>query len=168
MGSSCYFCPETESTAIESHHIVPRRFGGSDTEENKVDVCANCHRKLEALYDTRFYKKIRECVVNEEISKAVIEGRRRILENVECFLKCHVEERSDAKAEHNGLYELYQDFCETNGVPPVSERVFIRRVRSTTEGYLRNQGVEGRSKLWQGLEIQDTEPKPMFLERSSE
>jgi len=50
----CYFCPRRDS--LESHHIVPQRFNGSDSAENLVVVCERCHRKLERLYDARFYE----------------------------------------------------------------------------------------------------------------
>jgi len=56
---SCKFCEETDSAALEKHHIVPRRYNGSDKDENIVEVCASCHRKLESLYNQRFYQKIR-------------------------------------------------------------------------------------------------------------
>lgn len=52
----CYFCGS--EGPIETHHIVPKRFDGTDNEENLVDLCANCHRRLEKLYDKRFYKKL--------------------------------------------------------------------------------------------------------------
>lgn len=54
---TCYFCTETER--IEQHHIVPKRFGGSDDQENFVNVCPTCHSKLEKLYNKRFYDKLR-------------------------------------------------------------------------------------------------------------
>lgn len=53
---TCKFC--SESDRLESHHVVPRRFGGSDDEENLVKVCPNCHSKLEDLYGRRFYKQL--------------------------------------------------------------------------------------------------------------
>jgi len=56
VSESCYFCREDGPAALETHHIVPRRHNGSDREKNLVTVCANCHRKLEALYDKRFYE----------------------------------------------------------------------------------------------------------------
>ena len=52
----CHFCGE--QSVLETHHIVPRRFDGSDKDENLVDVCPTCHRKLESLYDSRFYDKL--------------------------------------------------------------------------------------------------------------
>lgn len=54
--SKCYFCDET--SVLEEHHIVPRRFDGSDDEKNIVEVCPTCHSKLESLYDKRFYDKL--------------------------------------------------------------------------------------------------------------
>jgi len=56
--TECHFCDETE--ALDRHHIVPQRHGGSDDEENLVTVCPNCHRKLETLYDKRFYNEVME------------------------------------------------------------------------------------------------------------
>jgi len=48
----CYFCTEER---LEKHHIVPRRFDGSDDAQNIVSVCPTCHSKLERLYNKRFY-----------------------------------------------------------------------------------------------------------------
>jgi len=52
---TCYFCLSEERQILEEHHIVPRRFDGSDDDENLVRVCPTCHQKLERLYDSRFY-----------------------------------------------------------------------------------------------------------------
>lgn len=52
----CYFCPRR--SGLETHHIVPQRFGGCDAEVNLVVVCERCHRKLERLYDARFYREL--------------------------------------------------------------------------------------------------------------
>lgn len=53
---NCHFCDETQR--LQTHHIVPRRFDGSDAEENLVTVCPTCHDKLEALYNKRFYDAV--------------------------------------------------------------------------------------------------------------
>lgn len=55
---SCYFCNENNEHMLEEHHVVPRRFGGSDADENLVTVCASCHNGLESLYDSRFYDEL--------------------------------------------------------------------------------------------------------------
>lgn len=54
--NDCYFCHAAIDT--ETHHIVPRRMGGSDEAENKVILCSVCHYKLETLYDKRFYEQL--------------------------------------------------------------------------------------------------------------
>ena len=51
----CYICGRGHSDILERHHIVPRRFGGSDGADNLVDLCPSCHRSLEKLYGKRFY-----------------------------------------------------------------------------------------------------------------
>jgi len=55
---TCYFCLSEERQILEEHHIVPRRFDGSDDDENLVRVCPTCHQKLERLYDDRFYDEL--------------------------------------------------------------------------------------------------------------
>jgi len=56
MKDSCYFCRETE--CLEEHHVVPRRMGGEDEEENLLTLCPTCHRKVENKYSERFYEQI--------------------------------------------------------------------------------------------------------------
>lgn len=55
MTKACYFCGDTARGNLERHHIVPRRFDGSDKDENIVTLCPTCHEKLESLYNKRFY-----------------------------------------------------------------------------------------------------------------
>lgn len=47
----CYFCDEHR--VLEQHHIVPRRFGGSNKKSNLVTLCPNCHTKIEQVYDKK-------------------------------------------------------------------------------------------------------------------
>jgi len=53
MSESCHFCGETD--VLQEHHIVPRRYDGSDESVNLVTLCPTCHRKIESMYDKRFY-----------------------------------------------------------------------------------------------------------------
>jgi len=57
---TCYLCGNPHDELFERHHIVPTRFEGSDEAKNLVDVCPTCHRKLERLYDHRFYEQLRD------------------------------------------------------------------------------------------------------------
>lgn len=54
-GQKCHFCSVSEHTALEEHHIIPQRHGGSDEPENLVMLCGSCHNKIERLYDQEFY-----------------------------------------------------------------------------------------------------------------
>lgn len=51
----CFICSRGNPDILERHHIVPKRFGGSDEDVNLVDLCPSCHRALESLYDERFW-----------------------------------------------------------------------------------------------------------------
>lgn len=53
---SCYFCDSEDN--IEQHHIVPQRLGGTDAKHNLVEVCHDCHWKLERLYNKDFYEAL--------------------------------------------------------------------------------------------------------------
>lgn len=53
---SCYFCEFDHADMLETHHIIPTRLNGPDHDENKVDVCPQCHSKLEELYDDRVWR----------------------------------------------------------------------------------------------------------------
>lgn len=52
----CYFCPTTHD--LQTHHLVPQRKNGSNRKENLVIVCERCHKKLENLYNKRFYERL--------------------------------------------------------------------------------------------------------------
>jgi hypothetical protein len=43
-------------SAIENHHLVPRRHGGPDADWNVVALCANCHRSVEGIYGDDFFE----------------------------------------------------------------------------------------------------------------
>ena len=58
MDNQCRICGETNTIVLQTHHIVPRRFGGSDSNKNLVTLCANCHQAVESIYDDRFYEKL--------------------------------------------------------------------------------------------------------------
>lgn len=47
--NTCYFCGS--SGDLETHHVFPQRYGGGEAPDNLVDLCDECHRKIERLYD---------------------------------------------------------------------------------------------------------------------
>lgn len=58
MTEQCFICDETNPNRLQTHHIVPDAYGGSDTEENKVRLCAGCHQAVEKMYNRRFYDQL--------------------------------------------------------------------------------------------------------------
>lgn len=55
----CYICrDEHADAALDTHHLIPKYLGGRDTEENTVQLCANCHRYIEDLYGSEFYTRL--------------------------------------------------------------------------------------------------------------
>ncbi|UBF23414.1 HNH endonuclease [Haloarcula tailed virus 3] len=99
--SRCYFCPKRND--IEVHHIVPQRFNGSDSRENLVALCDRCHRKIEALYDKRFYEKLGvtdetgersthfECGMSECSNRARVKAAKQGYEGAWYCLDCVTE-----------------------------------------------------------------------------
>lgn len=52
-GDSCDNCGFDIQEVLDIHHIIPKALGGSDESDNKVTLCANCHRMIHAgLLDT--------------------------------------------------------------------------------------------------------------------
>jgi len=54
----CFICGDSRPNSLEKHHLVPKRYGGSDNKENLITICASCHSAIEKLYDDSFYKRL--------------------------------------------------------------------------------------------------------------
>lgn len=54
----CAICGQANESSIETHHIVPQRYGGSDRPENLVKLCGSCHNAIERIYDDGFYRRL--------------------------------------------------------------------------------------------------------------
>ena len=80
----CIFCGTTDS--IELHHVVQKRFQGSNDPSNLVPICSRCHRTLHFLVDTLLDHLIQTGKLHEhEIrppSKEVREYLKRLLKEL--------------------------------------------------------------------------------------
>jgi 5-methylcytosine-specific restriction endonuclease McrA len=68
MTRACFICGDSSKNRLQRHHIVPRRYGGADHEENLVTLCGGCHQAIEKIYDSKFYQRLqnrREAVTEE-------------------------------------------------------------------------------------------------------
>lgn len=55
---TCQICGERSPRSMETHHIIPRRYGGSDDVENLVTLCANCHGAVESIYSNDRWESV--------------------------------------------------------------------------------------------------------------
>lgn len=62
---TCEFCNESDPKVQEEHHLIPARMGGSDADENMITVCANCHRRLERVYNERFLQRAQHRIISK-------------------------------------------------------------------------------------------------------
>lgn len=75
LDDSCFICGFDKEYALEEHHLIPRRYGGPDSEANVVTVCSNCHQALESLYNDRFFTKIAELIDEKNELPNSVKGR---------------------------------------------------------------------------------------------
>lgn len=86
MATKCFICGDSRENSLEEHHIVPRRFGGGDLDDNLVTLCASCHSALEKIYDDSFYKRLGvEKEGNEEIVLKEVDSFVDISKTDYCF-----------------------------------------------------------------------------------
>lgn len=70
----CFICGDDHPNRLQTHHVVPRRFGGSNQPENLVRLCASCHQAIEKLYDDTFYERLGVRANGEEAQVFPSEG----------------------------------------------------------------------------------------------
>ena len=46
------------SIGTHLHHIIPKKYGGDDSQSNLIRVCRSCHHKLNSKYEEEALKKI--------------------------------------------------------------------------------------------------------------
>lgn len=66
MADRCFICGEVNPNVLQRHHVVPRKYGGDDSAQNIVTLCANCHHAIEQLYDRRFYTRLKYALERDE------------------------------------------------------------------------------------------------------
>ena len=55
---SCYICGHGNTDVIQRHHIIPRRYDGTDETRNIVNLCPTCHDAIERIYDDSFFEDL--------------------------------------------------------------------------------------------------------------
>ena len=110
--ATCYFCLSEETEVLQEHHIVPRRFDGSDSTKNLVRLCPTCHEKIERLYDSRFYEELNQ----ENANKSCVGG---------------MDFKSQAKVSQDvqKIIQQLQDETENEATRPDSDDIIRRAYR---------------------------------------
>ena len=102
---------------MEEHHILPRRFGGGDHEENLVALCASCHRAVENIYDKQFWTSV---------GLRPSSGSNTVEEFVDRRLS--FDETYDATPKGD-VYEWYAEWCRAGDIEPVSQHKFTKKLK---------------------------------------
>jgi len=68
LTNECEICGEENPKTLEEHHVVPRRYGGSDRPENIVKLCSNCHAAVERIWDDDFYDRLEQVTNDLEVN----------------------------------------------------------------------------------------------------
>ncbi len=76
---ACFICGEDTPSVLERHHIIPRRYDGTNDEKNLVVLCANCHRAIEKLYGEEFFEAVMEDIGDLVKAPAVSMGEQATL-----------------------------------------------------------------------------------------
>jgi len=66
---ACIFCGS--HTDIQLHHIIQKKFGGPDSQDNLVPVCPHCHRVYHFLTD----QMLDYLIVNRKIDNHKIQPK---------------------------------------------------------------------------------------------
>lgn len=132
-GEQCFICGDDHRNRLQTHHVVPRRHGGTDNPENLVTLCASCHQAIEQVYDDRFYKRLRSrsadapaddleadgCEIDEEESP----DRRLDPNNKHIVALTEENERIGEWGGFDKVAEIHCGYCPTKFKPHQHARI---------------------------------------------
>jgi hypothetical protein len=101
---------------MEEHHVLPKRFGGGNHEQNLVTLCASCHRAVENIYDKTFWTSV---------GLRPSDGSHTVKEFIDRRLS--VDESYGATPKSD-LYQWYADWCRAGDIEPVSQHKFTKKL----------------------------------------
>ena len=106
MSGHCYICGEDNPNVLQTHHILPRRYGGGDGPDNLVRLCANCHQAVESLYDEGFFDRLISEVEDWPLSGEGVESA------VSAFVEDELEITREGDIAIRDRGEVFQDYVE--------------------------------------------------------
>lgn len=117
MSDRCQICGDVRPRSMEEHHILPRRFGGDDHEENLVTLCGSCHRAVESIYDKKFWTSVGLRPSDESNTVEEFVDRRLSLDE------------SYGATPKSDVYQWYADWCRAGEIEPVSQHKFTKKLK---------------------------------------
>lgn len=142
---TCYFCGS--DGPIQTHHLIPRRFDGSDAIRNLVDLCPTCHQRLERLYDDTFFAAI---------------GAGPMDKQVQLILRAAVEDIEDTVAETSNVLNqlsnnIEKKYIRVENTDDAVENA-IERIKQPPEGVITStEQVSNIDALIEAVQLHDTE-----------
>lgn len=154
-GDKCFMCGEDNINVLQSHHIVPSVFGGSDDAYNRVVLCANHHQAIHAIYSDAVFKRLGVSKESRDTTDADVDD-----DSFEAGGDTSTEDESEPSIQEmkwnlveKHVLELIEEYDDLPGVPEqklitvVSEDTLPNGVKMTEEEVsyaiqqLRDKGV---------------------------
>lgn len=123
----CFICACGNPNVIETHHIVPRRYGGGDTRDNTVELCSNCHTAIEKIYSIKKVERIIEAAGESKTqTKTLQDSVGKYCE--ECLNTgkhmIHVDD----------IYKSYKEWCFEKRAPLITSQIDFRSCLELVDG----------------------------------
>jgi hypothetical protein len=119
MTDRCYICGEDNPNVLQTHHIIPRRYGGEDRPQNLVRLCANCHQAIESIYDDLFFDRVVSWGQEwDEAGQTLRDAVSSFIENeLNVTSEGHIYIPTRGDEQRQEMYEDYLEFCENRRLP---------------------------------------------------
>jgi len=138
MSERCFICGEDNTTVLQEHHILPRRYGGGNSDDNLVTLCANCHEAVEKIYDDEFYEQAGcqgERSSDGGFSHHDPVSVQTATESVREFLDCCADVHHGGVAVKRELYNRYVEWASKKEDAPVPANNVFGKAMIAVYGY---------------------------------
>lgn len=155
MNDRCFICGEDNPNVLQEHHIVPRRYGGGDSDDNLITLCANCHEAVEKIYDDDFYARAGYSTPSECDSVS----RQRAVEIADRFLaECDDISVGDGVVAKQTLYDRFGEWASDKGnIGLMARNIFGRALMSARDDIAATQRrIDGdATNVYIGVSVSD-------------
>ena len=121
MTDRCQICGDVRPNSMETHHVIPRRYGGADTDENTVRLCSSCHAAVESVYNDATWERTPLAAASNNADGGTIQ------EFIQQRIKIDESYEPVPKSE---VYEVYKEFCENGNTNPRTTHAFTKELTS--------------------------------------